>query len=53
MVELKDCQQLESEGKLQSHSCPTLMAQVQSLGREDFLERAMPTHFSILLWEIP
>ena len=28
MVELKDCQQLESEGKLQSHSCPTLMAQV-------------------------
>ena len=28
MVELKDCQQLESEGELQSHSCPTLMAQV-------------------------
>ena len=28
MVELKDCQQQETEGKLQFHSCLTLMAQV-------------------------
>ena len=28
MVEVKDCQQQETEGKLQSHSCLTLMAQV-------------------------
>ena len=28
MVEVKDCQQQETEGKLQSHSRLTLMAQV-------------------------
>ena len=27
--------------------------QVQSLGQEDPLEKAMGTHFSILAWEIP
>ena len=27
--------------------------QVRSLGREDPLEEAMATHFSILAWEIP
>jgi len=27
--------------------------QVQSLGREDPLEREMATHSSILAWEIP
>ena len=27
--------------------------QVQSLGQEDPLEKAMATHFSILAWEIP
>ena len=27
--------------------------QVQSLGREDPLEKEMATHSSILLWEIP
>ena len=27
--------------------------QVQSLRREDALEKAMATHFSILSWEIP
>ena len=27
--------------------------QVQSLGREDALEKAMATHSSILAWEIP
>ena len=28
-------------------------AQVQSLGREDPLEKGMATHSSILAWEIP
>ena len=34
---------------------PTAMlgAQVQSLGREDLLEKEMATHSSILAWEIP
>ena len=27
--------------------------QVQSLGKEDPLEKEMATHFSILAWEIP
>ena len=27
--------------------------QVQSLGREDLLEKEIATHFSILAWEIP
>ena len=27
--------------------------QVQSLGQEDFLEKGMATHSSILAWEIP
>ena len=27
--------------------------QVQSLGREDPLEKEMATHFSILVWRIP
>ena len=27
--------------------------QLQSLGREDPLEKEMATHFSILAWEIP
>ena len=27
--------------------------QIQSLGREDPLEKEMDTHFSILAWEIP
>ena len=27
--------------------------QVQSLGREDLLEKGMTTHFSILVWKIP
>ena len=27
--------------------------QVQSLGREDLLEKEMTTHFSILAWKIP
>ena len=27
--------------------------QVQSLGREDLLEKDMATHFSILAWTIP
>ena len=27
--------------------------QVQSLGREDALEKEMETHSSILVWEIP
>ena len=27
--------------------------QAQSLGREDPLEKAMPTHSSILAWRIP
>jgi len=26
---------------------------VQSLGREDLLEKGMTTHFSILAWRIP
>ena len=29
------------------------MAQVQSLGQEDPLEKEMATHSSILAWEIP
>ena len=33
---------------------PTMQEiQVWSLGREDPLEKAMPTHSSILAWEIP
>ena len=31
----------------------TQEAQVQSLGREDPLEKAMATHSSILTWKIP
>ena len=27
--------------------------QIQSLGREDPVEKEMATHFSILAWEIP
>ena len=27
--------------------------QVQSLGREDFLEKGMATHSNILVWRIP
>ena len=27
--------------------------QVQSLGKEDSLEKGMATHFSILVWNIP
>ena len=30
-----------------------LEMQVQSLGREDPLEKEMATHSSILVWEIP
>ena len=30
-----------------------LMTQVQSLGREDPVEKEMPTHSSTLAWEIP
>ena len=33
---------------------PTVQeTRVQSLGREDLLEKEMATHFSILAWEIP
>ena len=33
---------------------PTMQeTQVQSLGREDFLEKAMAPHSSILAWKIP
>ena len=33
---------------------PTIQeTRVQSLGREDFLEKEMVTHSSILAWEIP
>ena len=33
---------------------PTMReTQVQSLGREDLLEKEMATHSSILAWEIP
>ena len=28
-------------------------AQVQSLGREDLLEKEIATHFNILAWKIP
>ena len=31
----------------------TLETQVQSLGREDFLEKEMATHSSSLAWRIP
>ena len=27
--------------------------QVQSLGQEDYMEKEMATHFSVLAWEIP
>ena len=30
-----------------------LRTQVQSLGQEDSLEKEMPTHSSMLAWEIP
>ena len=30
-----------------------LETQVQSLGKEDLLEKEMATHFSILAWRIP
>ena len=37
-----------------SDSLPTMWkAQVQSLGREDLLEKEMATHSSILAWKIP
>ena len=33
---------------------PTMQeAQVQSLGREDLLEKEIATHFNILAWKIP
>ena len=36
------------------HSLPAMReTQVQSLGREDPLEKEMATHSSILAWEIP
>ena len=31
----------------------TRETRVQSLGREDFVEQGMATHFSILAWRIP
>ena len=31
----------------------TQETRVQSLGWEDLLEKEMPTHFSILAWEMP
>ena len=35
-------------------SLPTMQeTQVQSLGREDPLEKGIPTHSSILAWRIP
>ena len=37
-----------------SDSLPTMWkTQVQSLGREDLLEKEMATHSSILAWKIP
>ena len=46
-----------SRASLMAQWVKTLLAtqetQVQSLGREDPLEREMATHSSILAWEIP
>ena len=35
------------------HLCTMQETQVQSLGREDLLEKEMATHSSILAWKIP
>ena len=32
---------------------PMQETQVQSLGREDPLEKEIATHFSVLAWEVP
>ena len=40
-------------GSDQVKNLPTMMTWVQSLGREDSLEKGMATHSSILAWRIP
>ena len=42
-----------SVGKESTCKLETQETQVQSLGREDPLEKEMTTHSSILAWEIP
>ena len=42
-----------SVGKKSAHHAETQEPWVQSLGREDPLEKGMETHSSILAWRIP
>ena len=43
-----------TKSKVTWSNLPTLQeARVQSLGQEDFLEKEMATHSSILAWKIP
>ena len=42
-----------SEGKAPAYNAYQVGDRVQSLGREDLLEKEMATHFSTLAWKIP
>ena len=51
---VKNLSQITSPVAQMVHSLPAMRGtQVQSLGREDPLEKEMATHSSILAWEIP
>ena len=51
------CDKVLNQGSLMAQTVKNLPAmqetQVQSLGREDPLEKGMATHSSILAWRIP
>ena len=48
-----DGEKSESESSMERICLPKQETQVQSLGRENLLEKNMATHSSILAWEIP
>ena len=54
---VSSCLLLSLSYSLMAHMVKNLPAMqeawVQSLGQEDFLEKGMATHFSILAWRIP
>ena len=54
---MSSCLLMSLSHSLMAHMVKNLPAMqeawVQSLGQEDFLEKGMATHFSILAWRIP
>ena len=54
---VSSCLLLSLSYSLMAHMVKNLPAMqeawVQSLGQEDYLEKGMATHFSILAWRIP